>query len=237
MDEKAKKEHSSELTVPLPLFSNFYQDQYRRAVCATAFVTLTNLICIFLIIFLLLQKPIDIYIPAEDVPPQVPASLAISDISITPKIPIDKANFGDEELNQWLLTTVTRLFTYDLQDYPRELRNNQLYLLPEAQNQYLSILNAMAHFGEYTTKEVVVSTVYPKGAPALYDQGVTDGRYSWAFDFPIEVQFSGSISIPTQTMTLHILVVRTSMENDVDGIKIASITATDIRRSGVLASA
>ncbi len=95
----------------------------------------------------------------------------------------------------------------------------------------------MAHFGEYTTKDVVVSTVYPKGAPAIYDQGITNGRYFWKFDFPIEVQFSGSIAIPTQAMTLHVIVVRTSMENDVDGIKIASITADDIRRSGGLAPA
>lgn len=233
----SKREHSSELTVPVPLFSNFYQDQYRRAVFATAFATLTNLICVFLIIFLLLQKPADTYVPAEEVSPLNPASLAVSNFEITPKIPIDKANFGDEEINQWLLKTVMQLFTYDLHDYPLELRKNQTYFLPEAQSQYLSILNAMAHFAEYTTKEVVVSTVLPKGAPAVYDQGVSNGRYSWAFDFPIEVQFSGSILIPSQAMTLHIVVVRTSMENDVDGIKIAAITATDIRRSGTLAPA
>ncbi len=234
-DKKAssKKGHSSELTVPVPLFSNFYQD--RRAVFATAFATLTNLICVFLIIFLLLQKPIDIYVPAEEVAPQLPPSLAISNITITPKIPIDKANFGNEEINQWLLKTVLQLFTYNLQDYPRELQKNRAYFIPDAQNQYLSILNAMAHFGEYTTKDVVVSTVSPKGAPAIYDQGIINGRYSWAFDFPVEVLFSGSISIPSQAMTLHIVVVRTSMENDVDGIKIAAITASDIRRSGVLA--
>lgn len=235
MAEKSKKEHSSELTVPTPLFSNFYQDQYKRAVFATAFATLTNLICVFLIIFLLLQKPTDIYVPAEEVPPLIHPSLAISNYTITPKIPIDKANFGEGEINQWLLKTVLQLFTYNLQDYPIELKINQSYLLPEAQNQYLSILNAMAHFGEYTTKDIVVSTVSPKAAPAIYDQGVSNGRYFWMFDFPIEVQFSGSITIPSQTMTLHIVVARTSMENDVDGIKIASITATDIKRSGLLA--
>lgn len=233
----SKKEHSSELTVPVPLFANFYQDQYRRAVFATAFATLTNLICVFLIIFLLLQKPADIYVPAEEVAPLSPSSLAISNITITPKIPIDQANFGEEEINQWLLKTVMQLFTYNLQDYPLELRKNQTYLLPEAQNQYLTILNAMAHFGEYTTKDVVFSTVYAKGAPAIYDQGVANGRYFWVFDFPIEVQFSGSIIIPTQTMTLRIVVVRTSMDNDVDGIKIASITESDVRRIGVLAPA
>ena len=233
----SKREHSSELTVPVPLFSNFYQDQYRRAVFATAFATLTNLICVFLIIFLLLQKPADIYVPAEEVPPLNPTSLAISNYTITPKISIDKANFGEEEINQWLLRTAMQLFTYNLQDYPLELRKNQTYLLPEAQNQYLMILNALAHFGEYTTKDVVVSMVYPKAAPAIYNQGVANGRYFWMFDFPVEVQFSGSIPIPNQDMTLHIIVVRTSMDNDVDGIKIASITASDIKRNGVLASA
>jgi len=233
MQERSKKGHSSELTIPVPLFSNFYQDQYRRTVFATAFITLTNLISVFLIIFLLLQKPADIYVPSEQVEPVVPPSLAISNYTITPKIPIDKANFEEGELNQWLLKTVTQLFTYDLQNYPAELRKNQTYLLPEAQNQYLSILNSMAHLGEYTHKDTVVSIVYPKGAPSLYDQGVTEGRYYWVFDFPIEVQFSGTLAIPTQDMTLRIVLVRTSMENDVDGIKIASIASSELRKNNL----
>lgn len=231
MQEKTKKEHSSELTVRVPLFSNFYQDQYRRAVFSTAFITLTNLICVFLIIFLLLQKPADTYIPADysDIPS---TSLAISDYSITPKVPIDQANFHEDEINQWLLNTVIKLFTYDVQDYPQELRNNQTFFLPEAQNEYLTILNSLAPLGEYTQKDVIVSTVYPKGAPATYDQGVASGRYFWIFDIPIEVQFSGSVLLPSQSMTLRVVVVRTSMENDVYGVKIASITASDVRKSG-----
>ncbi len=237
MDEKHKKEHSSELTVPTPLFSNFYQDQYKRAVFATAFTALTNLICAFLIIFLLLQRPSDIYMPAEQVGPAIPASLAVSNYSITPKIALDKPNFTNEELNEWILNTVIKLFTYDLQDYPAELSQNQAYLLPEAQTQYVSILNKIAPFGEYTTKEVIVSIVRPKGAPALYDQGVSNGQYYWIFDLPINVEFSGSVIIPPQTMTLRIALVRTSMDNDVYGIKIASMLASNIRRSdGVLSA-
>ncbi len=130
-----------------------------------------------------------------------------------------------------MLSTIVKLFSYDLQQYPLQLRANQTYLLPEAQNAYLSILNSMAHLGEYTTKDTVVSVVYPKGAPSLYDQGVASGRYYWAFDLPIEIQFSGSILIPTQSLTLRIIIVRTSMDNDVYGIKIASITASGIRRN------
>lgn len=231
MQNRAKKEHSSELTVPVPMFCNFYQDQYRPAVFATAFVTLTNLICIFIIIFLFLQKPITTYIPAEysTIPSQ---SLAISDFSITPKIAIDQPNFREDEMNQWILETVMQLFSYDLQNYPQELRKNQTYFLPEAQNQYLSIVNTMAPLGEYTQKEVIVSTTHPKGAPSIYDQGISNGRYFWAFDFPIDVEFSGTVNIPSQAMTLRLVVVRTSMDNDVYGIKIASIIANNIQRSG-----
>lgn len=230
MAERSKKEHSSELTVPVPLFSNFYQDQYRRAVFTTALVTLTNLICVLLIIFLLLQKPTDTYIPAEFsiIPSNSPA---ISDFSVTPTIPIDQPNFREDEINQWLLNTVIKLFTYDLQDYPQELRQNQNYFLPEAQNQYLSILNAIAPFSERTQKDTIVSTITPKGAPSIFDQGVNSGRYFWIFDFPIEVAFAGTVAVPTQDLTLRIVVVRTSMENDVDGIKISAITASGIRKS------
>lgn len=230
MEEKLKKEHSSELTVPTPLFSNFYQDQYKRAVFATAFATLINLICAFLIIFLLLQKPVDIYMSAEEVSPTFPPSLAISNYSITPRISIDKANFSEEELNGWLVTTVIKLFTYDLQDYTAELNRNRFYLLPEAQPGYLNLLNSITPFSQYTTKDTIVSVVHPKGAPALYDQGVTNGRYYWIFDLPIDVQYSGSVNVPSQSVSLHIVIVRTSMDNDVYGIKIASITANSVKK-------
>lgn len=229
----SKREHSSELTIQVPLFSNFYQDQYRRAVFATAFITLTNLICVFLIIFLLLQKPADTYIPADYA--AVPStSLAISDYLITPKFPLDLPNFHEDEMNQWVLNTVIKLFTYDVQAYPQELRSNQNFFLPEAQNEYLTILHNLAPLGEYTQKEVIVSTVSPKGAPTTYDQGVASGRYFWVFDMPIDVQFSGSVVLPSQSMTLRIVVVRTSMENDVYGVKIASISAKDVKKSGSL---
>jgi hypothetical protein len=165
--------------------------------------------------------------------------LAISNYSITPRTAIDKPppNFGEEELNEWLVTTIIKLFTYDLQDYPAELNQHLFYLLPETQEAYISILDNMAHLGDYTTKDVIVSVVHPKGAPALYDQGIANGRYYWIFDLPIDVQFSGSISIPSQSMTLRIVVVRTSMDNDVYGIKIASIKASNIRRSDTALSA
>lgn len=234
MQNRSKKGHSSELTVPVPMFCNFYQDQYRRAVFATAFVTLTNLICVFMIIFLFLQKPINTYVPAEYATVSS-RSIAISDFSITPKIPLDQSNFREGEINQWLLKTTTQIFTYDLQNYPQELRNNQTYFLPEAQSQYLSILNNMVPLGEYTQKDVIVSTVYAKGAPSIYDQGVANGRYFWIFDFPVDVEFAGTVSIPSQSMTLRLVVVRTSMENDVYGVKIAAITASNIQRGGILA--
>ncbi|MCD8525530.1 MAG: DotI/IcmL family type IV secretion protein [Gammaproteobacteria bacterium] len=230
MDEQTKKEHSSELTVPTPMFCNFYQDQYRRTVLTTAFAALMNLIGVFLIIFLVLEKPVDVYIPAEEASPLNPPSLAISDETITPRIAIDKPNFDDSELNVWLLKTLTELFTYNLQDYPTQLNRNQFYLLPEAQSEYLSILNDMAHLGDYTTTEVISSMLVAKAAPILYDQGLSNGRYYWIFDIPVEVSFSGSVQIPTQSMSLRLIIVRTSMENDVDGIKIASIQASNIRR-------
>lgn len=236
MDEKPKKEHSSQLTVPVPMFCNFYQDQYRRAVFATAFVTLTNLICVFMIIFLFLQKPTNTYVPAEySAAPS--ASIAISNFSITPKIPLDQPSMRDLEMNQWVLQTVKQLFTYDLQNYPQELRNNQTFFLPEAQNQYLTVLNNMVPLGEYTQKDVIVSTVYPKGAPSIYDQGVSNGRYFWIFDFPVDVEFAGTVSIPSQTMVLRIVAVRTSMDNDVYGVKIASISASNIVRGGLPSAA
>lgn len=235
-DKKDKKEKTSELTIPTPLFLNFYRDQYKRAVFSAAAMTLMNLICLFLIIFLFLQQPHDVYVPAEEVAPLSPPSLAISNYTITPRIPTDKPNFSDNELNEWLARTVIQLFSYDLQDYSPKLQKNLLYFLPEAQSQYTDILNKIAPFSEYTTKEVIISVTHLVGAPAVYDQGVANNQYYWIFDLPLQIEFFGSIRFPNQSMTLRITVIRTSMDNDVYGIKIASIVATNIRRSEAIIS-
>lgn len=217
----------------MPMFCYFYHDQYRWAVSATVVLILTNLFCLFTILFLVLQKPLNIYIPAEysEIPSR---SLAISDFSITPKIPLDQRNFTSGEINEWLFKVITQLFSYDLQNYPQQLRRNQAYFLPDAENQYLTLLNSLAAFSDYTQKDVIVSTVRLMGAPAIYDQGVANGRYFWVFDLPIDVTFSGNVNLAAQSITLRLIIVRTPMENDVDGIKIASITATKLQRKGFL---
>lgn len=214
------------------MHKNFYRDQYRRMVFMTGFLLLTNICCILIIIFLLLEHPSDVLIPAEEV--SAPAkNISVSNLAITPRIPTNRPNMKKIELTQWVLDTIRSSFTYGLQTYKKHLNTNKAYYTNTGWDQYKTILNNMVRFDTLTTKETLISVVHPMQAPTIYNQGLVNGVYTWIYDFPIKVQFSGSVPTPAQSMMLRITVIRTSMENDVDGIKISGMQARDIqRRSG-----
>lgn len=226
MNKKNRNEISSTVT----MHCNFYRDQYRRLVFVTGLVLLVNLACSLVIVFLMLDKPADVYIPAEQVyrPDKIPNA---SDLAITPRIPLNRPNMEKMELTQWVLDAIGNSFTYNLQRYKQQKSDNEHYYTDSGWEQYMQILNRIVQFDTLTTQEALVSLIQPQGSPIIYNQGLVNSVYTWVYDFPIMVLFKGTVNIPTETMTLHITVSRTSMEEDVDGVKITGIKAVDVRSS------
>ncbi len=97
----------------------------------------------------------------------------------------------------------------------------------------MTILNSLVIFSNLTTKQSLVSTVSPKAAPTIYEENVIDGVYTWVIDFPIQVKFNGSVNVPLADITLRLTVVRTSMQDDVYGVKIDGMKPVNLRRGNV----
>lgn len=227
----AKQAHKpNEISTTVAMHQHFYRDQYRRLVFMTGFVTLANIFCGLIIVFLLLEHPSDEYISAEIVNTNT-SNPSATHFSITPRVPLTRANMQKMELTQWVVDAVTKSFTYTVQTYSTKLNENKYFYTDAGWREYTNILNNMVRFDTYTSKQVLISVVRPIDAPTLFMDGeVINGVYTWIYNFPIRVEFSGSVDMPAQTMTLHITVARTSMENDVDGVKITGIEALNIKR-------
>jgi hypothetical protein len=88
----------------------------------------------------------------------------------------------------------------------------------------------MVQFDTLTNRQALVSVLAPVGAPIIDNQGLSDGRYLWIFKLPVIIRFYGSQNLPDQTMDLTIIVGRISMEDDVYGVQIDSIIASNIKR-------
>lgn len=232
------KTSSKHISTTVVMQRNFYRDQYRKLVFMTGFITLTNIICAFIIAFLLLEHPGKELIQADEVN-RPSSNLSATDFDITPQIPVSRPNMKQMEVTQWLLNAIVNSFTYSLQTYTTHLESNQKYYTNTAWRQYTSILNNMVRFDQYKKSEVLISILDLQhgGAPTLYENGVVDGVYTWVYEYPVMVKFAGSVEEPGQSMTLHITVSRTSMKNDPNGIKISNIEAFNVKRLAGVATA
>lgn len=231
----AKAKSTTELSVTARMFKNFYRDQYKNLALASFVISLLNVACIIIIVYLLVfNKPSDVYISAQisNANSSIPAE---SSFSITPRIPINRTNMSQAQLEQWLINAIHSSFSYDLQFYNKQLSANQHYYTNQGWAQFKAVLESFVKFDTYTLKDTIISLLRPTGAPVVYKHGVINGRYTWIFDFPVQLEFIGTVTFPAYTMKLRIQVERTSMEEDVYGLKIDGMQALEVRRRATLA--
>jgi hypothetical protein len=233
-ENMATAKPNTELSVTARMFKNFYRDHYKYLALSSFIITLLNIACVIIIVYLLVfDKPSDVYISAEisSANSSIPAESAFS---ITPRIPIDRTNMTQSQLEQWLIDAIHSSFSYDVQFYAKQLAANKNFYTSQGWAQYKDILEGFVKLDTYTLKDTIISLLHPSSAPELHQHGVINGRYVWIFDFPVQLEFIGTVSFPVYTMTLRVQVERTSMENDVYGIKIAGMQALDVRQRATL---
>lgn len=230
----ANTKSNTQLSVTARMFTNFYRDQYRYLALSSFVITLLNIACAIIIVYLLVfDKPSDVYISAEvsRANSSIPAE---SDFSITPRIPIDRTNMTRSQLEQWLVNAVQSSFSYDVQFYNKQLAANKSYFTNQGWAEYKNVLEGFVKLDTYTLKDTIISILQPTGAPDLRDHDVINGRYTWSYDLPVQLEFIGTVPFPSYTMTLRVKVERTSMENDVYGIKIDGMQTLQVRRRATL---
>ena len=224
-----------EISTTVVMQQHFYRDQYRRLVFMTGFIVLANIFCVLIIVYLLLEHPSDVLVPA-DVAETPAENISMSDLTITPRIPLNKPNMEEAALTQWVANVVTNSFNYSLQTYQAKLNSNRQYYARDAWGEYITILQKIVRFDSYTNDRALISVIRPQGALEIHDSGTVNGVYTWVYDFPVAVQFSGTVNVQGQAMTLRITVSRTSMENDVTGVKITDIQALKVKLLGTQAT-
>jgi hypothetical protein len=227
---KAVTPSSSEITVTVPLQNNFYRDQYKKLFVTLIVAITISLIVLSVVFFMLLNRPDPVYFSAvyhddKHLPP------AVSKYSIVPLTPVDKPNMSNLEISQWLVNAIVKSFSLNSQEYNAEIQGKRKYFSDKAWVQYQALVNEMVQFDTLTTRQALVSVLTPISAPQFPNQGVlhSKGKYFWIATLPVRIRFYGNESLPVQTMKLAVTVDRISMANDVDGIKIDSIVASEVK--------
>ena len=217
------------MMMTVPLVNNFYRDQYQKLFLSLILTLVFGIVSVGFMLFLIFDRPDPVLFSAAYHNDQHLAP-AISKFSIVPLTPVNQANMSNQDLSQWIVNALVKSFSISSQEYEQEIANNKNYFGHDAQQSYLSILNNMVQFDNYTTRQSLVSVLKPLGAPIIDNQGVANNQYLWILKLPVVVRFYGSKDLPDQKMNLSIVIGRTSMATDVYGIKIMSIRATDIQR-------
>ncbi|MFN3235243.1 MAG: DotI/IcmL family type IV secretion protein [Gammaproteobacteria bacterium] len=212
------------------LINDFYRDKFRTLQFSLLFLLAATVVSVLLFIGLFLYHPDNQYF-SSFYKPEKNLTPAESNFEIVPHTPINKPNMDDRELFQWFIETVVHSFSFDSQRYPMQLSRIQNDYTPTAFKQLQSILTKLYDFTTLTSAQALSSILHPQGAPVLVNRGVYRGHYVWMIEIPVKVEFAGSVVVPPVDMKLTLLVKRISMEDDVYGLAIDSITASNVIRN------
>ena len=180
----------------------------------------------------ILRSPQDVRFPAA-YSEQKQENPAITQFSLVPRIAVSKPNLSNSELFQWLTNAVTASFSVDSQQFANEQMADAVFFTENGWAQFNNILNGMYQFNSLTSKDYLISTLRPQGAPIIDNKGVSQGRYMWVIELPVVIHFNGTVQVPDQSMTLKIIVIRTPMDSDIDGVKIEQIQALNVKKLNI----
>jgi intracellular multiplication protein IcmL len=192
------------------LQANFYRDSFGKMLLILFSFALIVLILIAIIFYLHFSKPQPLVFPVD------------SEWRVQPAIPLNQPYLTKPNLLQWVGDVLPKIFLYDFNNYNEQLKQASQFFTPRGWTVFLNQLNNYANYNNVLNNKLFVN-VEPLGAPILLNSGLLAGRFAWWVQIPIKISYSGFKSLPTQFLTLQILIVRVPTLTNLSGIGIDNV--------------
>lgn len=146
-------------------------------------------------------------------------------------VPLTRPNMSDDEVAQWTVDSVTRIFTFDFSNYRRQLGVAQGLLTSTGWDSFAAMLKQTGNFNAVVANRYV-TTASPNGSskPRVVSSGVLkDGygnqRFGWTVEFPMVVLFQNQKQQTSLNLTVRAVVVRMPEYINLQGLGIRQILA------------
>jgi hypothetical protein len=173
----------------------FYRDNYKRVVSIGLVSIISNVILVLATAYSIVRPT-----PAKFI-------VTSADGRIIPVEPLSAAVKSTPQILAWANMAATKInsFAEGWQDFRRQL--------------------VASGNVKYVVENRLVVTSVATGAPVVNNQGLINGTYTWNVTLPILVKYAGATITRNIPQTVTMLIQRVSIQNNPQGIGIASYRA------------
>lgn len=154
-------------------------------------------------------------------PPPVTFKVA-EEWRIVPPVDIQEPYLSEGDLLQWVADVVPRLFDVDFLHIDDQLNQLKQYFTDNGYQVFLNQFNNNVDRDKLQSGKMF-ATDEITGAPIILNQGLLSGRYAWWVQIPINISYAGMETIPSSSIKLTLLVVRTETSNSLNGVAIDNV--------------
>ena len=190
----------------------FYRDNYKRVMSIGVIAIFSNLVLAFAIVYSVLSPAPSKFIVTSP------------DGRIIPVEPLTAAVKSTDQILAWSNMASTKINSFDFVNYRRQLQEASVNFTVAGWEDYKQQLIKSQNIKYVVDNKLVVTSV-ATGAPVLEQQGVINGVYSWKVTLPLLVKYAGATVQKSFPYTVSLLIQRVDIQNNPQGIGIASYRA------------
>jgi intracellular multiplication protein IcmL len=194
--------------------NEFYRDKFRLMASTLPVLVVTLLVSIGLNVMLATRKPVERYFSVD------PAG------RITKIIALTEPYVTDAYLTSWVTEKVSRAYSLDPQNYRRQVGDLEAFFTPDGHQAYINSLQSSGTI-DLMTKNLLILTGVPTGAPIVVSRGEAGGVYFWKVQIPMLVEYRSSTKSSQKRRIVEVTVVRRQTIESPEGIGISQFVASD----------
>ena len=219
MSASAKQEpHKPENAEGLALVlerNHFYRDRYRTQLRVSAGLLLLALLLVVLLGWLITH-------PAE---PKYFATTRGGELIAL--VPLSRPHKTDDAISQWAADIARKSYTFDFIHWKTQLSDLSVYFTKNGYNEFLTALNESGNVEAVRKKRLVGNAI--ASPPAITNEGLLDGRYTWQVEVPLRVSYVSSEETVQQSLLVILTIVRANTLSNEHGLAVDQFL-TSVRR-------
>lgn len=194
--------------------NEFYRDKFRMMASSLPVLVVALLVSVSLNVVLATRKPQERYFSVD------PAGRLTKIVALT------EPYVNDAYLASWVSEKVARAYSMDPQNFRRQVGDLEAFFTPDGHQQYINSLQSSGTI-DLMTKNLLILTGVPTGAPIIVGRGEANGAYFWKVQIPMLVSYRSSTKSADKRRIVEVTVIRRQTIESPDGIGISQFVASD----------
>lgn len=192
---------------------NFYRDGLQASLSVSLVLAIIVAIQMFLM-FHFANRPIEREYFTVDVQGR-----------IVKQQPMNVPYLTESALLDFAVRAVSEAYTFDADNYRKELTNVRQYFTPEGHKAFIDSMQPQI---KYVIDNTLIGTAVPSGTPILSDNGVgANGVFAWKIKVPVVVTFRTQKESSTVRRIVTLIIVNRPTFETPYGVGISSFVAVD----------